>query len=386
MVRPASKPRGNGSVGERRPERNRKDDSEVEVTDINEEEEVLTYRETITSYGADFPVDGLVKRLKSKAIIIPTFDPEAQDAEVPGFQRQFIWTKSQCDRFVESLLLGLPVPGIFLVRQEKGQLLVLDGQQRLRTLQCFYEGTLRRRDFRLEHVQEQYEGRGYSTLEKSDQIRLDDSIIHATIVKQDEPSKSLNAIYSIFERLNTGGTQLHPQEIRVALYRGNFVELLRELNQDDAWRNLYGKRSVKLKDQELILRFFALLFSSEHYERPMKGFLNDYMEANRGISGSKLIELKKTFVNTTHLINRAIGKKAFRLEHTVNAAVVDSVMVGVTRRLSKGPIAHDVELKRAFEHLIVRQAYVATVERATADEESVSKRLTMATEAFSKVK
>src|SRR5436190_446510 len=91
---------------------------EVPVDDVDEDEVTTPYRFTITSYGADYPVDSLIKRLEASDIVIPTFDPESTSAvDVEGFQRQFIWTKPQCDRFIESLLLGLPVPGIFLVRQ-----------------------------------------------------------------------------------------------------------------------------------------------------------------------------------------------------------------------------------------------------------------------------
>lgn len=227
---------------------------EVPVDDVDEEQATTPYRFTVTSYGADYPVDGLVKRLKAGDIAIPTFDPEVEPtADIEGFQRQFVWTKPQCDRFIESLLLGLPVPGIFLVKQQDGRLLVLDGQQRLRTLAAFYGGVLRGREFRLENVQERYKKLSYAELAVEDRRRLDDSIIHATIVRQEEPSDDQSSVYLVFERLNTGGTTLHPQEIRVALYRGPLIRLLRTLNENTDWRALYGNRSNRLKDQELIL-------------------------------------------------------------------------------------------------------------------------------------
>jgi hypothetical protein len=86
--------------------------------DIDEREEIAPLHYGITSFGADFPVDGLVKRLDNKDILIPTFDPDISDtaSDLVGFQRDFVWTKPQSDRFVESLLLGFPVPGIFLVQ------------------------------------------------------------------------------------------------------------------------------------------------------------------------------------------------------------------------------------------------------------------------------
>jgi len=99
-------------------------------------------------------------------------------------------------------------------------------------------------------------------------------IIHATIVKQDDPSEDQSSIYHIFERINTGGIQLHPQEIRTSIYQGTFCALLAELNTNTDWRAIYGPLSKTMRDQELILRFFALLHYRQDYARPMKDFLN----------------------------------------------------------------------------------------------------------------
>lgn len=206
---------------------------EEEVDDLDELNEVIPTTYSITSYGADYPVDGLVKRMAQGDIVVPLFrlEPEPGQSTV-GFQREFVWTKSQADHFVESLLLGLPVPGIFLVKESNGKHLVLDGQQRLRTLESFYDGLFQGKEYMLENVQEKWRTKTYKTLHADDRRRLDDSIIHATIVRQDEPSEDQSSIYLIFERLNSGGTFLQPQEIRVALYHGLFASLLSKLNDN----------------------------------------------------------------------------------------------------------------------------------------------------------
>lgn len=361
---------------------------EPPIEDIDEEREVIPYRYSITSYGADYPVEGLVKRIEAGDILVPSFDPEFDNGDsLEGFQRKFIWSKLQCDRFIESLLIGLPVPGIFLVRQTNGRFLVLDGQQRLRTLQAFYKGMLRGQEFRLENVQSVYKDLNYDDLDVEDRRRLDNGIIHATIVRQDEPSDDQSSIYLIFERLNTGGTTLHPQEIRVALYPGDFAKLLRELNALPAWRNLYGGPSPRLKDQELILRFFALLKSRDRYERPMKDFLNRFMGENRELSVKLANEFKSVFTVTCELILKSLGKKAFRLKTALNAAVLDSVMVGVAARLHTGGNVRDQALlKSAYDALLRSADFLRYVERATADEESVRKRIEIAIAAFSRIR
>ncbi|WP_230840977.1 GmrSD restriction endonuclease domain-containing protein [Gloeobacter morelensis] len=233
------------------------DDDQVSLT---EEDEVIPFKYSIASYGADYTVDGLVKRMASGDVYVPTF------------QRGYIWNIKQASRFIESLLLGLPVPGIFLSREEVSKkLLVIDGQQRLRTLQYFYEGIFHhtKKQFALQGVQKRFEGKTYKTLSEEDRRQLDDSVIHATIIKQEEPSEDDSSIYYIFERINTGGTLLQPQEIRSCIYHGPFNELLGKLNQNSAWRSIYGPISKNMRDQELILRFLALNFDLYNYEEPM---------------------------------------------------------------------------------------------------------------------
>jgi len=356
------------------------------VEDLDELNEVLSASFSITSYGADYPVDGLVKRVVQTDIVVPLFslDPEEGQSTV-GFQREFVWKKPQADRFIESLLLGLPVPGIFLVKEANGKHLVLDGQQRLRTLESFYAGVFRGKEFALEDVQEQWKGRTYKTLHPDDRRRLDDSIIHATIVRQEEPTEDQSSIYLIFERLNSGGTFLQPQEIRVALYHGTLATLLSKLNNAADWRALYGSKNSRLKDIELILRFFALFFYGGSYRRPMKGFLNRYMAANKDLEKQSEATLRRLFETTVAVVMRAIGLRSFRPKHAINAAVLDSVMVGIASRLSAGPITAEDRIRHVYDTLLANPAYQEATTRSTADEENVRTRLRLAKDAFAAV-
>lgn len=356
------------------------------VDDLDELNEIIPTSYSITSYGADPQVDGLVKRLEQGDIIVPLFSREPEPGQsTVGFQREFVWTKPQADKFVESLLLGLPVPGIFMVKEADGKHLVLDGQQRLRTLQSFYSGIFQGKEYLLEHVQDKWKGRTYKTLEADDRRRLDDSIIHATIIRQDEPTEDQSSIYLVFERLNSGGTFLQPQEIRVALYHGGLAALLSKLNETVDWRTLYGKKSARLKDLELILRFFALYYHSQSYRRPMKDFLNRYMAANRALQRQTEAQLTALFVETVSAIKAAIGDRAFRLERALNAAVFDAVMFGVASRLQQGPIQELRNLAGAYKDLLSDRDFLGASTRATADEENVRVRLDRARKAFATV-
>jgi len=346
---------------------------EDEVIDESETE-VVPYKYSITAYGADYHVDGLVKRLQDESIYIP------------HFQREYVWTPKQAHRFIETLLLGLPVPSIFLSKElDTGKHIVIDGQQRLKTILFFYEGIFNEREFKLKSVQEKYEGKTYKTLTDEERRNLDDYLIHATIVKQDEPSDNQSSIYHIFERLNTGGTLLQPQEIRACIYYGKFNELLSKLNDNKDWRTIYGKPNRRMKDQELILRFFALYYGFDEYKRPMKEFLNDFMGKNRRLAIHGKEELIELFEKTISVISKAIGNKAFRPEKAINAAVFDAIMFAVAKKIQSKPDIDLGLLKEKYFELLKNAEFSGAFTGATADKPKVEKRINLAEEYFKSV-
>ena len=353
-------------------------ETEDEVDDPSELEdrEIGTpVRYTISSYGADYPADSLVNRITRG------------DVFVPQFQRGFVWTSAQASRFIESLLLGLPVPGIFLFKEpDTSKLMVVDGQQRLRTLEAFFGGILHKSEFCLRGVSSEFDGATYKSLSEEDRRRLEDSIVHATVFQQDDPKDDRSSIYLIFERLNTGGTPLNPQEIRSCVYRGRFNDLLDELTSDANWREIYGKPNPRGKEQELILRFFALYERGKDYRRPMKGFLNEYMAAMREPSKDWINQMRSLFNKTISLASIHLGRDAFRPERNLNAAATDALLVGVASRSAIGSLVKPEMLAPAAEKLMSNSEFLACVTSATTNIESVSKRLTLAKEAFGTVR
>jgi hypothetical protein len=327
----------------------------------------------ITSYGADYTVDGLVKRLRDGAF------------EIPDFQRLYVWPIKQASRFVESLLLGLPVPGIFVFRQENQRHIIVDGQQRLLTLRFFYDGTFNNAPFILQDVRSPWEGKAYKDLSTEDRLRLDDSIIHTTVFRQDYPQESRRSVYEVFERINTGGMKLSPQEIRVCVNAGPFSKLLRKLNEIPEWRKIYGPKSVRLKDEELVLRFLALLYRRASYKRPMKGFLDDFTEAFGSLPNNTDEEFTRAFEITIKSVIECLGERAFRPQSALNAAVFDAVMLGMAERLRKGPIVNKEELRKQYEDLLSDSEFQDAYVRATADEDRVTLRINKAVSAFENV-
>lgn len=352
---------------------------EPEIDEVLEEDEdVVPFQYDISTSGIDYDVLGLVKRLQSGDIVIPKF------------QRGYVWSLREASRFIESLLFGLPVPNIFLsVEPDTQRLLVVDGRQRLSTLSYFYEGIwpLSRKEFVIRGTGEKgkYEGCSYKTLPGVDRRRLDNATLRASIIRQDQPSEDSSSIYHVFERLNTSGVSLTAQEIRAAIYHGGFSDLIAELNRNKFWREVYGPENKFMRDQELILRFFAFYYNLTNYATPMKEFLNKFMAWNRHLTKIPADRLNALFSGAIALIFQAAGKQSFRPIRSLNTAVFDSVMVAVARRLTAGPPPSVKGTRSAYERLVADDEFLIITQHSTGHPTNVEKRFEMALAAFHSV-
>ena len=348
-----------------------------DLTNVEDaDEDVSTTGElfSISSFGVDYPVETLVSRME-KALFY-----------IPSFHRFFVWSQNQCSRFVESLLLGLPVPGIFLFKEaDTGKHLVIDGQQRLKSLLYFTSGVINGREFSLTGLETKFGGRTYKTLDEADRARLDDAVIHATVFKQDLPEGEINSVYEVFERINTGGIKLSPQEIRSCICHGNFNDYLHRLNENEKWRAVYGPKSKRLKDVELILRFMAFYEKSAEYKSPMKHFLNDYMKEKRNFDDDKLEELGNIFLNMIGFVTDVMGNRPFRPDRSLNTAVFDSVASAIAHRLVTNKEIEGEAINAAYRSLLQNDRFIEGYIRSTADEENVKKRMEEAQKAFSAI-
>jgi hypothetical protein len=287
------------------------------------------------------------------------------DIIIPKFQRGYVWSLREASRFIESLLFGLPVPNIFLsVEPDNQRLLVVDGRQRLSTLTYFYEGIwpLTKREFAIKGTGEKgkYEGFTYRTLPEADRRKLDNALLRASIIRQEQPSEDDSA----------------------AIYHGKFSDLIGELNKNRQWRDIYGPENRFMRDQELILRFFAFYFHGSSYTAPMKEFLNRFMAWDRNLTKVPGDVLSSLFASSIAIVYEAIGKQAFRPSRAINTAVFDAVMVGIARRLATGgPLSKD-SLRAIYANLLSDEGFLEITQHSTGHPTNVEKRLRIATEAF----
>lgn len=338
------------------------DEWDVEPTEEKPEEEAeppLEYE--ILNYPADITLGGYVDLSDRDELI------------VPPFQRQYVWDRVRASKLVESFLLGLPVPGTFLYREKnKPGYLIIDGQQRITSVIRFIKGTFEEQVFRLRNVDERYEGKRFVDLSEAEQFRLKGTVLRATIIQQINPNDD-TSIYHVFERLNTGGVNLNPMEVRQCVSYGPFVDALKRMNEDESWRKILGNPKIdkRLRDVELILRCLALSESGDEYEKPMKGFLNSYMEDQRGEDEGFAV-LEESFADAAKFVVDNLGEKPFHLRGRLNYGAMDSLMATLLKGL------RPADLKGRFEALLADENYNNAITFNTSDEAEVETRLALA--------
>lgn len=340
---------------------------EVEKTEESPEDEQepkLEYE--IMNYPADITLAGYVDHQDKDELI------------VPDFQRKYVWDRIKASKLVESFLLGLPVPGTFLYKQKsKKGFLVIDGQQRITSVVRYIRGTFDESVFRLKNVHPKFDGKSFSELDEDDQFKLKGSVLRATIIQQINPLDD-TSIYQVFERLNTGGVNLNPMEVRQCVSYGPFVGALKKMNKTESWRKIIGKPNAdkRLRDVELVLRCIALSESGDEYEKPMKGFLNKYMEKYREV-GQDFDGIMDNFHRTSEYVLGQLGEKPFHLRGRLNYGALDSIMAAALADVAPK------NLKERFESLLKDEVYQESITYNTSDESVVSTRLQKAIEYLS---
>ncbi len=337
----------------------------VEAVPSEAEEDVSVPIYKIRVYPSDPTLEVLYSRWLREEIIITEF------------QRGWVWSSSQASKLIESFLAGLPVPPVFFYREESGKEIIIDGQQRLRTVAAFFECKLPDGSrFYLRGVSNQWNGKDYQSLNESDRNRFKQSILRVIIVEQIDPGDT-SSMYEVFSRLNTGGTALSPQEVRNSSCHGPFNDMLKDLNNLDAWRSVFGNTlpDPRMRDIELIARFLALDDST--YHKPMKKFITDFMYRNKQLVGTK--KHKQKFTRTVTAVYEKLGTKPFHIFRGINAAVFDSVMVAFARNRD-----YPANIRLRFNKLIKMEAYLETVSASTTDENIVRDRIRIAQEVLFK--
>jgi hypothetical protein len=277
----------------------------------------------------------------------------------PFYQRRPRWDKVRQSKLIESFIMNVPVPPLFVYESDLAKYEVMDGQQRITAVLDFYTNKLK-----LEGLEQwpEINGRIYDTLPAEIKKGLDRRSISYIVLLKESASTSGEEFLlrqEVFERLNTGGIKLSKQEARNALYQSPFNSLILDLTKNihfrEAWalppysesaetnrapELLNNKMWVEMRDVEIILRFFALRHV-DNYQRGMKGFLDLYMVHARSFTPADVDFLRQLFEKTIDLGHTIYGHLfAHPWDNTNNqwsqrpqVAFADAVMVGLSRHL-----------------------------------------------------
>lgn len=347
------------------------EETNVDLVIVPEEEsgnEVLIEYD-ITSYPSDLTLRSLVEMW------------DRDDILIPDFQREFVWKIKQSSLLIESFLVGLPVPPIFFYIDDDNKSLVIDGQQRLLSVVYFFEEYFgaenskgKRQTFRLTglHEKSAFYNKKFSDLEPKDRRKLESSVLRAINIRQLTPKNESTSVYHIFERLNTGGTPLSPQEIRNCVFRGDFLGSLRKINNDKNWRTILSKPLIDQhqKDVELILRVFGLSNDLESYEKPMKEFLNKIANKYKKASTVVIEKFSEDFIQTSKIVKDQFREKPFSVRGPLNISIFDSIFCTILNNLNKLP----PNLSERYESLLKDEIFIGYTTLATTDEKIVKAR------------
>ena len=248
----------------------------------------------------------------------------------PQYQRRPRWSPERQSQLIESFLINIPIPPLFLYETKPNTYEVMDGQQRISAIKAFYSNELQ-----LTGLQRwpELNGRTYSKLPERIKAGIDRrSISWITVLTESSDSEedAFSIKQLVFERLNTGGVMLSHQEIRNALYAGSFNDLLISLSKEAVHREAWGlplysvaeedyvpdslsssSFYLEMEDVEVILRFFALR-NAEHYTRGMRGFLDLYMEKSNSLWPQDLEQLGQLYRDTVSLARDIFGDSLFK--------------------------------------------------------------------------
>ena len=308
---------------------------DVEFEDDYDEDSKIPYEipqevRKITTQAYDKSVADIVRMIDDKDIRLD-----------PDYQRNYVWDNKKASMLIESIILNVPIPVIYVSQEEDDSWSVIDGLQRLYSLKRFFDGK-----FKLSGLEilSDLNKSDINTLNPKALRMLKNGLLRVIMITHDSNEEIK---YDVFMRLNTGSVHLTEQELRNCLYRGSLNRFLKEVVQNGIWLKLMGLREphVRMADRETALRFLAIWKSWDSqtetlkgYKGRMKSFLNTFMSEHKDIKSSESGEWKQVFEDTVNKVYQVYGENAFKrqgldgtTEKTINRAIIDVIMLSSTQ-------------------------------------------------------
>jgi len=330
----------------------------------------------------EYPIDTVLIRSETRTVhdILRRIEQETFIMD-PDFQRDFIWPEDKQSKFIESVLMRIPLPVIYLAENDNGQMIVVDGLQRLTTFKRFVKN-----DFSLKfpiksgEKESELNKKKFSTLPPKLQNRIEDCNLILYIIDSKVPER---ARLDIFERVN-GGIPLTRQQMRNCLFMGKATSFLREEAKTDIFVEATGSslNSTTMRDREFVNRFCAFfLLSLDSYNGDMDAFLANGLKKMNALPNEELNNLSAKL--RTSLRNNLLlfGKHAFRKyfhstekRSLINASLWDIMSVGLANHSQSTVETLSASFKEKFDKLMVDKDFVESITIGTSDTKRVKLR------------
>lgn len=365
--------------------------------DVNLENEVITFDTDMIDEGRSslYPYEPTLNDLDMNAEQFSVYEYLRQKDKgkiitQPDFQRNLVWKDKSKSKFIESILLNFPIPFIYLneVLHKKentaeSKFMIIDGLQRTSTLESFYKNKFKLSD--LDAIP-QYNGCTFSELPEILQTKFEDKKLNVFILK---PSTPMEVVYDLFNRINTGGTQLNRQEVRNCIFIGKSTQLLKELSEQNYFKEAisYGVSDIRMKDRELILRFLAFNYFDfkVNYTGSLSNFVEDAMKKINLWDNNKISKVKDEFERVMRWTITLWGAKSFRIptnktRGTINMAIFETVCYAISRMTDDFINKNKRVIKSNYRRLIENSDYLDAVTSSTNAKQKVEDRFRLASE------
>jgi hypothetical protein len=233
------------------------------------DKQIKEKQKTVDYNTREYPVEVIVYKY------LDGIDDDENEIFIPTYQRDFVWESDRKSKFIESVLLGLPITYIFTAEGEDGRLEIVDGSQRIRTLEEFMSNNLK-----LEKLEILTEANGmfYKDFSSARQRKFRGASLRMIVLsdKSDEDTR-----FMMFERINTGSKLLNDMETRRGIYQSEFLDFLDEMAKTDLFKSItaFTEMAEKRREpQELVLRFYAYSDNKDNYKGNVNNFLNEYVK------------------------------------------------------------------------------------------------------------
>lgn len=323
-------------------------------------------RELVTS-TVDYNLESLSQLINKKIIDL-----------APKYQRRERWDIKRKSKLIESFLMNVPIPPIFLNEDNSGRYSVIDGKQRLTSINDFLTGKLILTGLNVfKDINDKVFNDLPTDFQNSLKIR---ATIRAIIILRQSDS---DIKYEVFQRLNTGGVSLNPQEIRNSAFPGRLNDKIIELSQGNIFHSMLGVKTKEksriykeMKDVELVLRFFSLKDNWMKYAGGLKGILDTFMDKNKDMESKQVENYAKHFIETIQNVKIIFGENgSFRRwlppnkkwKQQVSAPLYDVQMISCYKKNKNLLLANRAKIFAQFKKLFQDDYFLDSIQSSTAN-------------------